>query len=126
MPDAVSARTRSARRRRSAQHRARSPSGVARRRRVSRAFATALLICAAAIHRCGRGRALCRESSIGMSRELVYDIDVTNERRPDLAPPLPPPPLAPSAADVEPVLFATGSSPHTLYDANDAAFRLRE
>jgi EAL domain-containing protein (putative c-di-GMP-specific phosphodiesterase class I) len=61
-----------------------------------------------------------------MLRDLVYDVDVTNERRPDLAPPLPPPPLAPPAADVEPVLFATGSSPHTLYDANDAAFRLRE
>jgi EAL domain-containing protein (putative c-di-GMP-specific phosphodiesterase class I) len=53
---------------------------------------------------------------------------VSNERRPDppLAPPLPPTPSRGQGADVEPVLFATGSAPHTLYEARDAAYHLRE
>jgi EAL domain-containing protein (putative c-di-GMP-specific phosphodiesterase class I) len=57
---------------------------------------------------------------------------VSNERRQDLSPPpaqpaaLPPPPSALPDADVEPVAFATGSVPHTLYEASDAAGHLRE
>jgi EAL domain-containing protein (putative c-di-GMP-specific phosphodiesterase class I) len=54
---------------------------------------------------------------------------VSNERRQDRSPP----PAASQAlsphghdADVEPVLFATGSAPHALYEASDAAYHLRE
>src|SRR5215470_10831762 len=64
--------------------------------------------------------------------EVVYDILVSNERRQDRSPPisspalpLPPPPPHGPDADVEPVLFATGSAPH-LYEASDAAYHLRE
>jgi EAL domain-containing protein (putative c-di-GMP-specific phosphodiesterase class I) len=60
---------------------------------------------------------------------------VSNERRQDRSPrlplsaappPLPPPPLHRQDADVEPVLFATGSAAHALYEASDAAYHLRE
>jgi EAL domain-containing protein (putative c-di-GMP-specific phosphodiesterase class I) len=61
---------------------------------------------------------------------------VSNERRQDRSPPLaasqalplplPPPPPHGHDADVEPVLFATGSAPHALYEASDAAYHLRE
>lgn len=70
------------------------------------------------------------------SLEIVYDIGVSNERRQDLrplpappAPPTPTPAAAPRAlgsADIEPIAFATGSVPHTLYEASDSAFHLRE
>jgi EAL domain-containing protein (putative c-di-GMP-specific phosphodiesterase class I) len=65
---------------------------------------------------------------------------VSNERRQDRSPhlpasalsasqalPLPPPPPHGQDADVEPVLFATGSAAHTLYEvSDDAAYHLRE
>ncbi len=61
---------------------------------------------------------------------------MSNERRQDRSPPLaasqalplplPPPPPHGHDADVEPVLFATGSAPHALYEASDAAYHLRE
>jgi EAL domain-containing protein (putative c-di-GMP-specific phosphodiesterase class I) len=69
--------------------------------------------------------------------EVVYDIIVSNESRqdrspllpPSAPPPLPPPPPhGPDAGDteVEPVLLATGSAPHALYEASDAAYHLRD
>jgi EAL domain-containing protein (putative c-di-GMP-specific phosphodiesterase class I) len=57
---------------------------------------------------------------------------VTNERRTDLRPPpVPSPPVpgvprASSASDVELMSLATGSVPHTLYEAADAGYHLRE
>jgi EAL domain-containing protein (putative c-di-GMP-specific phosphodiesterase class I) len=59
---------------------------------------------------------------------------VSNERRQDRSPPLaasqalplPPPPPHGHDADVEPLLFATGSAPHALYETSDAAYHLRE
>jgi EAL domain-containing protein (putative c-di-GMP-specific phosphodiesterase class I) len=56
---------------------------------------------------------------------------VSNERRQDFGPlpPTPPPeptPRAATAPGVEMVTLATGSVPHTLYEAGDAAYHLRE
>src|SRR5262245_39555936 len=56
---------------------------------------------------------------------------VPNERRPDprVLPPLPTPPRAPGSpgsGDVEVAAFAAGTVPHTLYEASDAAYHLRE
>jgi EAL domain-containing protein (putative c-di-GMP-specific phosphodiesterase class I) len=52
---------------------------------------------------------------------------VPNERRPDprVLPPLPTPPLG-TAGDLEPAAFAAGTVPHSLFDASDAAYQLRE
>lgn len=68
-----------------------------------------------------------------MSRDLVYDMPVPPERRPDLHSPPTAPQIAPVAespgaggAGIEPVLFAAGSIPHTVYDASDSTHRLRE
>jgi EAL domain-containing protein (putative c-di-GMP-specific phosphodiesterase class I) len=63
--------------------------------------------------------------------EVVYDILVSNGSRQDRSPPasppaLPPPPPHGRDADIEPVMFATGSAPHALYEASDAAYHLRE
>src|SRR5436305_1478268 len=65
--------------------------------------------------------------------EVVYDILVSNGSRQDRSPPASPPalPLPPPSphgrdADIEPVMFATGSAPHALYEASDAAYHLRE
>jgi EAL domain-containing protein (putative c-di-GMP-specific phosphodiesterase class I) len=58
----------------------------------------------------------------------VYDIDVPNEGRPGL-PHLPPLPLVPGAStrpDAEPGSFATGTHPHALFEASDAAYHLRD
>lgn len=60
------------------------------------------------------------------SLDLVYDVLVSNERRQEPLSPTPPPPRALQGAEIEPVAFATGSVPHTLYEAADAALQLRE
>ena len=53
---------------------------------------------------------------------------VPNERRPDprVLPPLPTPPRAANGGDVEPTAFAAGTVPHSLFEASDAAYHLRE
>jgi EAL domain-containing protein (putative c-di-GMP-specific phosphodiesterase class I) len=56
---------------------------------------------------------------------------VSNERRPGVLPPLPTMPTVPHAPStpglrVEAVSFASGTHPHSLFEANDAAFQLRD
>jgi EAL domain-containing protein (putative c-di-GMP-specific phosphodiesterase class I) len=62
---------------------------------------------------------------------LVYDVDVTNERRPGLQQaslPMAAPLRAPhrAEADPAPVSFATGTHPLALFPASDAATHLRD
>jgi EAL domain-containing protein (putative c-di-GMP-specific phosphodiesterase class I) len=64
----------------------------------------------------------------------VYDEGVSNERRPGVRPLLPPlvSPLPASQAPVraptggDDVTFASGTHPHTLFEASDAAYQLRD
>jgi EAL domain-containing protein (putative c-di-GMP-specific phosphodiesterase class I) len=56
---------------------------------------------------------------------------VSNERRPGVLPSLPTMPTVPHAPStpglrVEAVSFASGTHPHSLFEANDAAFQLRD
>jgi EAL domain-containing protein (putative c-di-GMP-specific phosphodiesterase class I) len=53
---------------------------------------------------------------------------VPNERRQDLdRPPAPTtPPRAASSVEIEPETFASGTVPHSLFEASDAAYHLRE
>ena len=58
----------------------------------------------------------------------MYDVTVSNERRPGsdqlTAPSILP--GAPASPEIDPVGFASGTNPHALYEAGDAAVHLRE
>jgi EAL domain-containing protein (putative c-di-GMP-specific phosphodiesterase class I) len=54
---------------------------------------------------------------------------VSNERRPgvrSVLPPLPTLPHATKAPELEPAAFAAGTHPHSLFEASDAAYQLRD
>jgi EAL domain-containing protein (putative c-di-GMP-specific phosphodiesterase class I) len=51
---------------------------------------------------------------------------VPNRPDPRVLPPLPTPPRAPNGGDVESTAFAAGTVPHSLFEASDAAYHLRE
>jgi EAL domain-containing protein (putative c-di-GMP-specific phosphodiesterase class I) len=58
----------------------------------------------------------------------VYDESVSNEGRPDFRklPLLPTLPSSPASQPSDPATLAAGTNPHTLFEASDAAYHLRD